>query len=227
MFSGCVSSWPANLPPESYSGVVLSQARHRPEADATVLAVRPREDLDFYPKSLWPVPYAARDESIGRAQSDSAGSFTIRTTGGYATKLFTASADGWQEGYLKHVPKRGGNCGVIVLDPAPRAISYTRVALGDRDCARLSLAFGRMVAAYLSTNRRRALSFDGYVRAGVLTPDEYAFLSSLRPHLVGRHSDIRMEFSRCVVRIDAWDMPVRFVPRADPFPRAGLAKESL
>ena len=208
------------MPPVQYTGVVMSEPRHRPEPSATVLALRPRENLDFYPTFMFLQPNAARDEIIGRTKTGPDGRFSLLTTGGYATTLFSASADGWQEGSLTRVPRHDAGGQTILLQPAQRAISYTRVALSASQCAGLSSAFGKMVGAYIAN--RQALSVDAYARTGVLTAAEYRLLSDLRPHLVGTHPDIDMEFSRCVVRIDSWHGPVHFVPQADPYPRAGF-----
>jgi hypothetical protein len=205
------------MPTTTYSGTVVTAPLGTPAPSTKIVALRPRQDLNFYPPALL-IPYSSRDETIGRTYSQSDGQFSLATTGGYATRLFAVSEDGWMEGLqdsgLGHHSRSGL---ALTLHAAQREISYHSVSLNKAECNLLTSAFGKITEQYLAAHRKHAVSIETYRARGVLSPKEYALLVRLKPHLMGEHPDIEMVFSRCIVRLDAFSRPVRFEPHRDPF----------
>jgi hypothetical protein len=211
---GCVSPWPANMPPVSYSGTIFNEPRNRPEPDAKVMAFRPGMKLGLFSEWLdshWLMQAAsARDRIIGETRSSSGGHFVIMTSGGYATQFMVLSRDEWLEGWTSVKSKKGATNLILKIRPEVQAL-YCSLNLSDEQSDILRSAFNKMAFQYASTRYRKSLSIDDYFRSGILSPREFQLLLQLKPHLLGPHLGIQAGFSRHVLRIDSFAEPVRFI----------------
>jgi len=215
LLTGCVTEpWPT-LPPTEYSGTVINEPLGKGEPGAVITAFRPKEKAgpaDLVMDKFVPMTVELADTKIATTLSGVGGRFILSIPSGYATTITVESADDRLTAYLDRDMKRSTENMVIKIDPVVQEVSYGSVAISDSDLSLLRSACEKMMFQLASTRYRHPLSVDDYAHRGIITPEEYAGLQRVKPHLLGRNPDIVVNFPRDSLHFLSFTDPIELVP---------------